>query len=319
MDHNSSPQNESDLELLAGAGRNIPLLSQLNSLATTGAQLVLLLHLLPNLRFLKLNPFLVPGVFDRFLEQCALLPNEALPLGLRSLRDINLGRSYHVTTPKGLLTLFNLPSIRKIQLGAVGEICQFDLIPTAHSAQSSVTHLCFGLSTVSTQELGRILPMMRALKYFTYSAEHGAIDAAAFGLALKACRATLQQLRLSLSYGIHAPYGLTYTDGTIGSLRDWPVLKSLRCPLWVLLGQMPSHATTRLVDVLPTVTKDFRIDVDPCWADWQIVEQVVQVMELKKCGGFGGLTRVTIRRMNKLEDQKLIAACKAADVRFRRC
>ncbi|KAL0636970.1 hypothetical protein Q9L58_004073 [Maublancomyces gigas] len=87
-----------------------------------GAQLMLLLDLLPRLHDLHITPPNSRDCFTRFLNPIVAM--ETLPRGLQSLRDIHYERTVNssVVQSKRLLLLFKLPSIRSIDVPS-SDIC----------------------------------------------------------------------------------------------------------------------------------------------------------------------------------------------------
>lgn len=272
-----------------------------------GTQVVHLLHLLQNLRALLLFPPDIPDVFDHFLERTELLPAESLPAGLKSVRDIELwwGTGDRGVTPESLMTIFKMPSVRGINIQIVEATDEVGshLASVSSAGISSVTNLSLNFGSISASSLGRVLQMPRALTNFSYLIGCESLhpfNAPAFGLALRTVRATLQHLTLTFTDDMLLDFGDTKEHQTIGSLRDWPVLRSLRCPLMPLLGRAPHAAESRLVDVVPMAIREFATDFDSFWGISEMVNQVTEMLEqmtacglehlaVVSAGGHGGL------------------------------
>lgn len=254
-----APQNVRDITLFTAAAKNAGIQKPPNS---PGAQIALLLYLLPNMRSLTLFPPLEYGTFDEFLEEIVVPATAALSVGLKSLRDITYHYSSIVTTPKSLHAILALPSIRKITVLGMGDTAQFDFSLNAHSGKSSVTELSF-----------------------------------------MHCR----------------------IPNTLGSLQDYPALRSVWCPLSVLLGRWPRRVTSRLVQVLPAVIEELRIgnQVMNDYCEYlDVVDQVMEVLEQKRVGRFKRLVMITMKPLVTMmegdtaesEHSRLVAMCDSAGV-----
>lgn len=312
------PQNMSNIALFAAASRSVglwPLLESragagdddgrvrrgggpLDLLRLEGVHVVLLLYLLPNLQFFKFSNTDTFDIFQELLTELSFLPSEALPAGLRSLRDIRCSFNDGNTTTTPLTTILSLPSIRRIRFRVTSYMSEHGPSPTADPRRSSVTNLnlSFRHDIIPTPILARILAMPMALTHFTF-VDHpkgaGSFDCGEFRRGLATSRNTLQYLRLTIrmALGIIVKAG-TY-EQTIGSLHDWPVLRSVRCPLGALLGKRPEAATARLVDVLPTVITDFCIDTDWYWRGLEVAEKLREMVDDKGVYGPDQLRAVT--------------------------
>lgn len=284
-------------------------------------QVVLLFYLLPNLRLLTLATSQDYDMVDDFLEGLSVFPTESFPAGFKSLREVQYRYNFGRITPKSLIALLKMPSIRTIRVRVLDDMSI--LSPAAYSDSSSVTKLDFLHGTVNTLALSRVLMMPRALTHFTFTdclGDPGTFDCAVFARGLRASRPTLQYLRLSVadSYDGIAEKAPNAPQNTIGSLYDWPVLRSIWCPVGVLLGKSPSRrgrpVTLRLAEVLPAVLTDFR--VAPVWGGWQmmeVVDKLVELVEEKNIYGPDQLTRITAS-MNKADEERLGVACNGTRV-----
>lgn len=70
-----------------------------------------------------------------------------------------------------------------------------------------------------------------------------------------------------------------WRPNTIGSLRGWPVLTTLRCSLTLLLRQGPDVATAPLVDVLPLGIGELEIEGDQHWSCAAAVRQIEDLVD----------------------------------------
>lgn len=73
-------------------------------------------------------------------------------------------------------------------------------------------------------------------------------------------------------------YGPTST----GSLREWPVLRSLSCSLVPLIGNVPDREPMRLVQVLPPSLCEFEMLQASQWWGPHLKEQVEELMAQKE-------------------------------------
>lgn len=283
---------------------------------TEGAQVFLLLHLLPNLQHLT-----VAGcrILNTFLDDSLAVSVESFPAGLKSLHvfhDAWDGEPADMT-PTMVLALMRLPSIRKIitdmepayhtnDPGTVDKL----ISPPEYRGSSSVTTLSFQYGNFHTSLLSTILQVPRALTHFSY-ADHDdcpAFDLTMFREALIHLRPTLQYLYLGWIRALEI--GESGEDDekphTIGSLRDWPALRTVHCGLVALVGK-PAVATSRLADVVPAVIRELGIDrVDDVWfmgevyneeEQWTVsdmTDHLVELLERKKECGLDELSVLTV-------------------------
>lgn len=303
-------------------------------LPSDASRLLLLVHLLPNLKALTLHRDSRADLFDGFIAN-HVYPGQArtLPAGFQSLRYVHFEFAWGWPvehTPKILMALLSLPSIRTINVQIKDS---FD--PTEFTGiSSSVVDLTLRSGSMSHESLAHILQVPRALTRL--SLEHCYLTNALlltqasipiqdnfhvpdFGRALRTVRTTLQHLRLSLCDYMNMGPEFT-SDGepnTLGSLHDWPVLKTVRCPLTALLGQGPEVATSRLVDVLPVGIVEFSIEGDRYWTGEQAADQVEAMLDQKDIVGLESLEVIVVGRRLSREVGRLAVACAAAGVVLR--
>lgn len=316
-------QDPTDLALFTAAATNVGLLRAVDLPA---AQVALLLHLLPNLLVLKVDPpgefypWQYPDVFEKILGEYTVLPTEDLPVALRSVRAITFGPDGSEVSFNALRTIMRLPYIREIDihiLAATEEIKTSSLTSAGNDATSTATSLRFGYGTIDTMALARILAMPQALTRFSYNDYDGRMDSfncGVFWTGLQGCRETLQVLELWFRMA-----GTIDNDGALGknegALHGWPVLKSVRCQLATLLGKDPQRTVARLADVVPVVMTDLTIDDDEYWKFASVADQVLEMVVRKGCRQ---LVNVTVGGCWRTGDgsvqEALRAACDAADV-----
>lgn len=251
-------------------------------LRTQGAQLMIIFYLLPQLRILHLIPAngtptesLYP--FAQFIERSG--PLDTLSLALPALRSFHCPR---FTCPGisgisgwTMLMLLNLPNIRTIDVPNFTRHKISFFLLHAHAAPSTLTNLRLSSAYMpSSWALSYILRATTALTHFSYSRPAGDFDPVGLMKALLPLRPTLRSLHLDVADASVAnedrsrPY-------TVGSLREWPALRTVRSGLTPLLGAGPRVEPSRLVDVLPVGICEMEILPDRYWA----VEERVRLME----------------------------------------
>lgn len=235
-----------------------------NPLFDSSACVVLLLHLLPRLHTLHVIPAHDRDKLDQFLS--------GAPTALQSLREFRWysANRHSGVSPGMLLALLRLPRIRIIDVHMVTRL------PPATLAErtSCVTHLEFSFGGLSARSLALVLAVPRALTHFTYRAVAGnRASMAELADALRPVRETLQHLDLDVFRCIGSVPSGVCGDGSIGSLRTWPALRSVRCSLAVLVGSEES-----LVDVLPGGLCALETIQDPVWSVEKVVREVEAVV-----------------------------------------
>lgn len=281
-------------------------------------QVILLMYLLPNLQELVIDWC---DAFREFGEGTLTIPIERLPAGLKSLQIFN-GTGHldaPATTHTMLLALLRLPHIRKLSLNMESAEDYTDdhhdadtndnhdvdnlISPADNRKMSSVTNLRFVYGNLSTAMLNRILQQPRALTHFTYmdSDDFALVETTTFQTALSHLRPTLQYLHLEWIRALETPEREDDVEPrTIGSLRDWPVLRTLRCSLTALVGK-PAVAKSRLVDVVPAVIRILVLDQQDdgtsftasdqrsdMWAESDMTDMIRELLEKKRNVGFMG-------------------------------
>lgn len=225
--------------------------------------------------------------------------------------------------PESFLTLMLLPSIRVVDVRMVEdmEIDGVDL--DQWTGVSCVTDLRFGFGDITAGSLRRILMFPKALARFTYGGEASGgrrgFDAPEVGRALQRHRGTLEYLEVGFTDDVDLDededrWSEVEYEGVIGSLRGWPALVKIKCDLTLLLGKGPEKAVGRLVNVLPIVIREFEIDFDCFWTAEQVVEEVVQMLEMKEACGLHSLEVLKINSRVRKFEERLRAQCAAAGV-----
>lgn len=131
--------------------------------------------------------------------------------------------------------------------------------------------------------------MLMALTHLTlvdYPGGVGIFDCGEFRRGLAASRSALQCLRLTINMALGIVVEAGADEQTIGSLHDWTVLRSVRCPLSALLGKRP-EATTAIVT-------DFCIDTDWYWKELEVAEKLRELVNDKEVCGLDQLRAVKV-------------------------
>lgn len=303
------------------------------SLQWHATQVVLLLHLLPNIKILDLTPPHVTSYYDSeflhiFLAELVhpSLPVRTLPIGLMCVREIYVNGTGGVTVMM-LLALFKLPSLRKlVAFMVVGDPEQpseddLDIILTSYAQTSSVTELSLNDSPTATSKLDKILQIPKALTHFSYGEIRSCLASAqreSLNKAIACHRQTLQYLSLGIFKGF-LPDAVAVQ--TIPSWRDWPVLRSIRSPLLTLLGRKTrGFAELSLARVLPVAIEELIIDYGTGWTSLDTANEMAEFIELKGFSGHNDLTMVGVgegRALRGIILRRLVKACRAGGVELR--
>lgn len=255
-------------------GLNLPLASQ-------GAQVVLLLHLLPRLCVLDLGlPIDRDAVSDFMSGYHNATPAPARPLALDQLREFRCSPNLMngPINPKLLLVLLGMPNMRSVDV----HIIDFAYHPLQAPTRSSrVTKLRFTRAVVSPAALRCILATTVALTHFTYHLKCYLrdLDITHIAPALAPLRGTLQMLHFTIDKGLYVHDGRPTVTGSLGSLREWAGLRTLRCQLVGLLG---CGGQSGLVDMLPVGLRELEVVEDGYWAKEEVRGQVLPVLRLKE-------------------------------------
>lgn len=229
-----------------------------------------------------------------------------------------------------ILGLFALPSIRMLDICMVSEMqiddddnddddAEMDLSSPAFAGTSSVTDLRFSRGEVSSWSLLRILPLPRALTRFSLgecsTRGRSGFDIAELRRALVGVRNTLERLAVCFHDDDFSDGARDMAIETIGSLREWPVLAELRCPLSLLVGGSACETgiALRLVDVVPRVVREVRVASDEFWSDDETVGMLREMVELKSVCGLRRLAVVSVEPRWGVEEEMRVV-CEAASV-----
>lgn len=308
-----------DIALIAATASDFGIFHPL--LALEGVQLLLILHLLPNLRLLDLGLPCVHDTFSDMMKAYFELQSGGLPNGLKSLRRFRCDWNGDVgVSPHTLRTVMMLPSIHAIDLPIVEGFSR----PYPGAGTSTVKTIRFSNADLTPAELTPILLATRALTHFSYYCSYTdhTFDFVAFGIAMQPLRNSLKYLRLD--FGAVALPRWTNAEqeaaanedpvvNNIGSLRDWPMLRTVRCSPRALLDT-PQHELPSLSEVLPLGIHELEILDDSYWSTTLVVLQVVDLL-LRKELVATSLRKLAIRspRVPRIK-QLLASACQVAAV-----
>lgn len=280
-------------------------------LKSKAAQLMVLLDLLPRLQVLHLTPLRILCSFTRILD--SNIATDTLPSGLQSLCEFRsyLAQPSHEVNPQTLVSYMKLPNIRRITVSSLNRY-QDSAILNSTVATSGVTHLRFPSAHMRASVLSPVLLVPIALTHFSYSGSGDRnFTLPSFMAALAPLRLSLQSLHLHFSKV--EEFQLPYPEG---SLRDWPMLQTLSCPLLPLLGKGKLNGSPRLMDVLPVSLREFEVLQDSYWQVAQEVEQIVEMLQQKESAvpRLAKLAVVLGRYGRYQMVKRLEVACKAAGV-----
>lgn len=292
------------------------------------AEVILLLHLLPQLLSLHLLPPNRSDRFDELIKSFPLIKHiEQLPIALRSLREFRCqwDTRHAGMTIETLVVLLGLPYIRSISASMTSEIevpCpSVDAAIAAAAASSTITRLEFSFVQLPPRSLPGILKIPRGLTHFSYytgSQNTETFDFVAFRAMLEPLRRTLKALHLDF-LGDAPPIPSAITDQpitTLGSLRQWPVLDIVKCPLLALLGRgFQTSSPTHLADVLPAGIRELQILDDRYWSFEEAVREVEMLLGQKE-RMVPRLEKIAVYKDYRISEmvEKLRAACRTASV-----
>lgn len=288
-----------------------------DSLTAQGAQLVVLLRLLPHLTSLSLViPNRGDGTYEGHFE-AALARPLTLPIGLQNLREFRIGGLCNIVMYDALLALMALPSIRRITTAAVGGEAR---TPIPHGT-STVTDLTITGGYLSNEALEAVLRVPKTLTRLSYTATgifwYFPLDT--FGRAFLPVQNTAQYLCIDLANvdPLHHDDEMPeWRNDTIGCLRGWGALQTLEIPLLALLGRLIG-VELRLVDVLPLGLRRLVVYDDRFWPAEAMVQRLVGLLE---CGEMAALKELTVvvkyKAVTDEMEQTLRISCEQAELVF---
>lgn len=268
------------------------------------AHVVLLMHLLPRLQRLVLQYDARKKHYNDIMH--GIGPGEPFPLAFQSLTYMSYETSYLSigVSPKTLLFLLQLPHLRTLSVEVMKDIDR-DLFADV-SGTSGVTKLTLGYCDISAASLSLILSVPRALEHFTYH-----------GDCVPSFVDVLFPLRDSLTH-LHLDFGDSFDPGQMLNLREWPVLRTLRCSPVLLLGEPHSGRAygRSLGEVLPGCIRQLGLldfsDALPCEDFGVVVDAVVHLLGQKWL--VPALERLVVETRSRLFRERLRVACEATGV-----
>lgn len=294
-------------------------------LSSPSAQFTLLLLCLPRLHTLHITCLDLNWSFDHLMQyQFRDQPASILPAAFQSLTEFHYtGNIDSGISSESLLILFQLPNLRTIDI--IMDECE-DFYTTPALSISPVTNLRLTCPFNVPGQLGYLLTVPIALKHFSFTTAPPGISLVRFGQALKPLRNSLQELHLDMDAEDcdssdeeieedHDDEG----DGphTIGKLRDWPHLVTVRSSLMPLLGRGRHPDTPLLADVLPACVRRLEVLMDHYWLIEEVVEQLVQLVEYKEL--VPSLEWLVVEGLGSDDQEMLVVlekACRLAGVAF---
>lgn len=272
-----------------------------------------LLRLLPRLEVLDLWPSGDLNILDIPLRYGDLPRFECL----REVR-CNWENSSKAVCSATLIFLLTLPSLRTLEVRLPHRIHYSASFPGNFIGTSGVTDLRLSYGCMSAVEFETVLRIPRALTHFSYNNFPSTLmNIQKLGWLLqRVCRATLQVLALTMRPSYITFLGYYRLNFPIQSLRDWPVLRSVRSSLTVLLGPGPAQSVVHLIDVLPVVIRELEIELDTCWTETEIAAEVIELLHWKGLGEVDQLVLLTIPVQVHEAARWLSVACDVAGVKL---
>lgn len=245
---------------------------------TRGDTVIVLLCLLPHLTHLDLHPPSDCDAFNKFLKT----PHIAVLQHLRVL-DYNppprrRDRYPGTTETPELLALLRLPQLRSINAHLD---CGTTAIDTSAAdtpvGTSAITYLALRHASITPSAVSNILRLMTSLKHLRFAPQTTDTDFDISSLRLDAVKHVLTHLHIDLSWVMQYAVPPDTACRLLGSLREYPALRTLRCSLQCLLGREVPAAGQRLAGLLPPQLAELEIFRD-CY--WEGKDKVGKLFEL---------------------------------------
>lgn len=279
---------------------------------------IALMFRLPNLRCLDiLAPQYPFHIITNLIHRNVHLPQSERPISLLSLRELQIKSSDYYSDISGFtfLTLLQLNSLRKLSIDEVEGSHEYGSLPcSCFTSPAPITHLNIGLGSNTTTNEAFSMMNTRTITHLDLECQVGykyMYSIPELGLTLLPMRDTLQQLTVHLDIVDNV---LNFTDDpiSIGSLREWPLLRSVRCSLTLFLGREPGDTPFKLVEMLPRGIVEFVADVDREWNADDVGYEVLEMVREKEVWGLGQLREVAV--VGNVQCNELVASCEAAGV-----
>lgn len=269
------------------------------SYQTRNEQIMLLLRHLPRLAALHITSCTCCSSFDKFIECLHILSPSESPAAFQSLREFRYMSkdAYAGMNCESLFVLLKLPNLRTIEALLIDDGINdppSDAWTSARTSNTTQLHLIAAL--VRPRWLSRLLATPRLLTHFTFCA-----SPAYYSYQFHALRSTLRKLRGTLMYlhvdlgvidtatneeeeGEEEVVGAEYTAGPgfIGSLADWPRLRTVRCSMVALVGYEFRTDTPWLAGVLPAGIRELEVLTDNYFSVSEVVREMVRLLAVKE-------------------------------------
>lgn len=263
-------------------------------------QIMLLLRHLPRLAVLHITSPTRRFSFHKFIECLHVLSPSEFPAAFQSLQEFRYtSKGAHAgMNCEALSVLLKLPNLRTIEARLIDDGINDPTSDAWTSARtSSTTQLHLIAALVRPRWLSRLLATPRVLTHFTFSASpvHRNHQFHALRSTLRRIRGTLVYLHVDLG-GVdngeeeeeeedaEEVLGEEYTAGPgfIGSLADWPRLRTVRCSMVALVGYKLHTDTAWLAGVLPGGIRELEVLVDDYFSLLEMVRAVVRLLADKE-------------------------------------
>lgn len=261
-------------------------------------QIMLLLRHLPRLAVLHITSPTRRFSFHKFIECLHVLAPSEFPAAFQSLQEFRYtSKGAHAgMNCEALFVLLKLPNLRTIEARLIDDGIND---PTSDAwtstGTSSTTQLHLIAALVRPRWLSRLLATPRVLTHFTFSASsvHRSHQFHALRTTLRRIRGTLVYLHVDLG-GVdneeeeeedaEEVVGAEYTAGPdfIGSLADWPRLRTVRCSMVALVGYTLHTDTPWLAGVLPGGIRELELLVDDYFPLSEMVRAAVRLLADKE-------------------------------------
>lgn len=252
-----------------------------------GAQLVLLIHLLPHLRVLTVTPPVRFSHFTkmmdaRYMQLVDPTASPTLPPVLQSLREFHSppDQTANGISHKTLIVLLLLPCIRVINV-QIADHDPYSLrtMETAIVRSSPATKLCIADLNMVPRYLSCVLPVAGALTHFSYSTvrRRPHFDHDGFWAAMRPLRATVVSLQLDIRLVLED----TGWKADGWSFREWVVLQKLSCSISLLLRDIRPGVREGFVEGLPVGICELEVMEDQFLGCIEVMQHVLELLERK--------------------------------------
>lgn len=284
------------------------------------AQIIMILRLLPQLTTLELRAGDgQPGYgYEHF--KASIMGPGTIPIGLQ---NIHLFKSVLISegtcvTPMILLALLRLPSIRSIAVSYGEDDSETEMFMTAAAlavGTSLVTQLEINPGDINPTSLESILKIPKSLTSFFYSVGdmgYGKENLKQFGRALAPLQESLEHLDLHFT-DTPSHWDYLYGVNTIGTLRGWENLRTLKTQLASLVGELRNNLS--LANLLPKGLSSLLVRDDCYWTGRDLVDQLISALRQGALVALRMMTVVvTLESLTVEMEERLRCACREAGV-----